>query len=450
MIYTDIIKVSKYTEIRKCVYFCESLLYKGFIELKLSAIGNAIITMEEIVDELKDRNPDLDSFQNSYFDGKQKSIITLKVDKDIYKGNKDDKVLIIQYKIKPLKKVQIFGKQFVKLNKHHCKISYKGKQLNLNAFLDVNYDKLIEIKLIGVNNITNMDYMFSDCSSLVSINISSEWDTSKVTNMVGIFSNCKSLISLPDISKWDISKVTDLSGIFSDCISLQSLPDISKWDFSNVVNINKMFLNCTLLENLPDISCWKTSNIFNMSNAFKNCSSLKSLPDLSKWNISNVKFMNGLFSNCSSLVSLPDISKWDTSNIINISEIFQNCSSLISLPNISKWNTLNIRDISYIFSNCSSLISLPDISKWSFNVEPRINNLFDNCFSLVYLPDISTWNIDNKYDIYYQLLNSECINLSNNIFIQDNLKLKIIRELKINAPTFVPRNRIINNNFNNN
>ena len=434
MIYKDIIKVSKYTNIRNCVGFCESLLNKGFIEFKLSAIGSAIKAMKVIADELMDRNPDLDSYQDFYFDKKQNLVITLKIYKYIYKGNVNDEVLIIQYKVNSCEKIQIFGKQFVSLNKHHCKISYKGKELKLNTFLDINYDKFIEIKLIGFNNITNMDYMFSDCSSLISIRICSKWDTSKITNMARIFNNCKSLISLPDISKWDISKVTDLSGIFSNCISLQSIPDISKWDISKVVNIHNMFLNCSLLEKLPDISCWNTSNIINMKNTFKNCSSLKSLPDLSKWNLNKVNCMNGLFCNCSSLVSLPDISKWDTSNIIYISDIFRNCSSLISLPDISKWNTLNIRDISYIFFKCSSLTSLPDISKWTFKVNPKINNLFCNCFSLVYLPDILNWNIQNKSDIHYQLLKSECVNSINKLSILNNLNSR----LNITAQFFIP------------
>ena len=36
-----------------------------------------------------------------------------------------------------------------------------------------------------------------------------------------------SLKSLPDISKWNIYKVTDMSYMFYECSSLSSLPDIS-------------------------------------------------------------------------------------------------------------------------------------------------------------------------------------------------------------------------------
>ncbi len=65
-------------------------------------------------------------------------------------------------------------------------------------------EKILEIKLFGINNITNMSCMFS-C--------------------------CKSLLLLPDISKWNTSKVTDISSLFS-CCKLSSLPDISKWNTS--------------------------------------------------------------------------------------------------------------------------------------------------------------------------------------------------------------------------
>ena len=45
-----------------------------------------------------------------------------------------------------------------------------------------------------------------------------------------IFSKCSSLLTLPDLSKWNTNNVIDMSYMFLECSSLSSLPDISKWN----------------------------------------------------------------------------------------------------------------------------------------------------------------------------------------------------------------------------
>ena len=246
--------------------------------------------------------------------------------------------IILKYKIDKNSKIKLFGKQFTLNNKDNCQIIYNLKEFELQESLELdnNIKDFLEIKLRGINNITNTRFMFSDCSSLLSISNISNWNTSIITNMSYMFSDCTLLKSLPDISKFDTSNVTDMSFIFSGCKSLLSLPDISKWNISKLHNISNMFSDCSSLETLPDISNWNTSKIRNMSYLFKKCSSLKSLPDISVWNTSNVIYFNYMFCGCSSLSDLPDISKWDTSKVIKMSYMFSDCSSLKSLPDISK------------------------------------------------------------------------------------------------------------------
>ena len=81
--------------------------------------------------------------------------------------------------------LKILGEIFVKNNLDKCKILYKEKQFELKEnFNDINknYDinKIIKIKLIGVNNIINASFMFYKCASLISITDISKWDTSKI------------------------------------------------------------------------------------------------------------------------------------------------------------------------------------------------------------------------------------------------------------------------------
>ena len=313
----------------------------------------------------------------------------------------------INYKVeKNNTKIKLFGYMFVLNNENNCHIIYEDKNYKLMEFLEIKQyekDKILEIELIGINNIIKANDMFYGCISLVSL-----YDIS-VKNMSYMFFGWESLISLPDISKWNTNNVIDMSHMFEGCTSLLLLPDISKWNTNNVTNMSEMFERCTSLKSLPDISKWNTNNVIDMSEMFSGCKSLISLPDISKWNTNNVKNISYMFSLCKSLISLPDISSWNVNNVKNISFLFSSCKSLISLPDISKWNVNNEKDMSYMFRGCESLISLPDISKWNTNNVKNMSEMFSGCKSLISLPDISKWKLNNA--LYMSCMFYECQSL---------------------------------------
>ena len=117
----------------------------------------------------------------------------------------------------------------------------------------------------ATSDLTSMDYMFSDCSSLTSVPL---FDTSNVTNMSYMFYRCSSLTSVP---LFDTSKVTNMNSMFSDCSSLTSVP---LFDTSNVTNMISMFYYCSSLTSVP---LFDTSNVTNMINMFYGCSKLKTI-----------------------------------------------------------------------------------------------------------------------------------------------------------------------------
>ena len=95
--------------------------------------------------------------------------------------------------------IRIFGKEFVNNNKNNCKIIYNGKEYELTETFNIK-DKL-EIKLIGINAISNMSCIFAECENLMSLPDISKWDTKNIINMSYLFYICKSLANLDDISK---------------------------------------------------------------------------------------------------------------------------------------------------------------------------------------------------------------------------------------------------------
>ena len=225
---------------------------------------------------------------------------------NIYTKMNIDEINII-YKVTN-KEVKLFNESFVKKNKNNCKLIINEKEQELkekyNFGLFSSKKDTLKVILKGITNIINAADMFD---------------------------NCKSLLSLPDIDKWDTSNITNMAWMFSNC-SLLSLPNISKWNISNVTNMNHMFYGCSLLESLPDISEWDTSNVKDMSHLFRNCKKLSSLPDISKWNTSNVTNISYMFYGCSALSSLPEISKWDTSKVTDMFNMFYDCKNSLIIP----------------------------------------------------------------------------------------------------------------------
>ena len=193
----------------------------------------------------------------------------------------------------------------------------------------------------NTSKVESMEDMFSWCSSLTSLDLSS-FNTSKVRYMGDMFHYCKSLMNL-DLSSFNTSNVTKMFGMFDGCSSLTSL-DLSSFNTSKVTAIG-MFKGCSSLTSL-DLSSFNTSKVTNMSGMFRDCSSLTSL-DLSSFNTSKVTNMTGMFSGCSSLTSL-DLSNFNTSSVTKYSAysqesngMFYNCSKLITTINIMNANVTN-------------------------------------------------------------------------------------------------------------
>jgi len=97
-----------------------------------------------------------------------------------------------------------------------------------------NKEGLYNIYITYNHLITNMSYMFFDCSSLKEINLSS-FDTSQVTNMSYMFYSCSSLKEI-NLSSFNTNQVTDMSGMFYNCSSLDELN-------TNDEKIKKQFKN---------------------------------------------------------------------------------------------------------------------------------------------------------------------------------------------------------------
>jgi len=161
------------------------------------------------------------------------------------------------------------------------------------SYTTEDYEKIITVDEISYTGLKECDFMFSDCGNLTSVNnVSGDWNN-HITNMGYLFQNCESLTTL-DVSNWNISNVTNISNMFSSCSSLATL-DLSNWNVSNVNDVRYMFDNCSSLATL-DVSNWDVSNVSDMLGMFNGCSSLATL-NVSNWDVSKVSDMSYMFGN---------------------------------------------------------------------------------------------------------------------------------------------------------
>lgn len=229
------------------------------------------------------------------------------------------------------------------------------------------------------SNTNNTNYMFNgsrqtNCKKIKTIKFSKNIDTSNVTNMSYMFNQCTGLTSL-DISGFDTSNVTDMSHMFASCRApaLTNL-DVSNFDTSNVTNMNSMFNDCRYLTSL-DVSNFDTSKVTDMQSMFSGLWALKNL-DVSNFDTSKVTSMYQMFYGCSALTSL-NISSFDTGNVTDMGHMFYGCSPITSLD-ISNFDTSNVTNMQYMFGRSTLRTIYVDRNKW-ITSQANTSNMFYSC-----------------------------------------------------------------------
>ena len=179
------------------------------------------------------------------------------------------------------------------------------------------------LEYLNTEKVTDMRSMFSNCSSLTSLDVT-HFNTANVTNMGYMFYSCSSLTSL-DVTHFNTAKVTDMSRMFYNCSSLTSL-DVTYFNTEEVRNMSNMFDSCSSLTSL-DVTHFNTANVTDMHYMFSNCVALTSLY-LTNFNTEKVTYMYGMFFSCSSLTTIYASSKFVTTQVSNSSGMFKNCEKL--------------------------------------------------------------------------------------------------------------------------
>ena len=139
----------------------------------------------------------------------------------------------------------------------------------------------------------SMEGAFRGCSFL-SVLASDAPNLTNVTVLDYMFVNCNSLTT-PDLSNWDLSNVVQVNSMFAGSMNFNG--NITTWDVGSITNFQDMFLNAQAFN--QDINGWnigeRTTENINMTSMFRNAYSFDQ--DLGDWDISSVNGVRWMFNN---------------------------------------------------------------------------------------------------------------------------------------------------------
>ena len=204
-----------------------------------------------------------------------------------------------------------------------------GSDLSYLCYYMMNLTDISGLTTWDVSNVTDMNFMFSECSQLTNLTPLTNWDTSSVTDMGVMFNNCSQLTDLTPLENWQTGKVTSTRYMFYGCNQLTDLAGLENWQTGKVTGMRYMFYKCGKLTNLTSIANWNTRNVTNMMSMFNGCSSLTNLTSLANWDTANVTNMTDMFEYCSKLADSSAINNWDITKVgkSNFSMMFWECPS---------------------------------------------------------------------------------------------------------------------------
>ena len=220
-------------------------------------------------------------------------------------------------------------------------------------------------------------------------------------------------------------KIKDCAGMFSGCSNLTNI-DLSSFDTKNVTNMSHMFYYCCSLTNI-DLSSFDTKNVTNMSDMFNQCYDLTNI-DLSSFNTKNVTDMSSMFYSCSNLTNI-DLSSFDTKNVTYMSHMFEGCSKLTNID-LSSFDTKNVAGMTWMFNDCSKL-NLVKINNNSLNIIQQLKNyeninIIDQFGNIISNNNFTNNNNSNNFfnNYYMNNFNNNMINnLNNNNMMNNNIKI---------------------------
>jgi len=168
------------------------------------------------------------------------------------------------------------------------------------------------------------------------------------------FAYFNSLESIEGLDYLNTEEVTNMDGMFADCSSLKEL-DLSQFNTENVESMNSMFIYCSNIKKL-DLSAFVTPHVNDMAGMFAFCSSLEEIKFGSTFDTWGVNHMAGMFYYCIQLKTL-DLTSFNVSNVEETDLMFKYCTSLTTIYcKADGWSNPEYLESSNQMFDCEKLV----------------------------------------------------------------------------------------------
>ena len=316
------------------------------------------------------------------------------------------------------------------------------------------------IENLNTDQVTNMNHMFYNCSSLTSLDLRT-FNTKKVTNMDYMFNGCSNLTTIYVSDNWSIENVSSGYATFLDCLNLVG-GNGTAYSSSNttalyaridktgqpgylsvyvepyaVLSGNRLtfyydekrdtrsgtkydipwragyYPGYTGRDGNPNITTVTFDSSFDnyhgltsTSSMFQGLSALTTINNLRYLHTAKVTDMSYMFVGCSSLTSL-DLTNFNTAKVTDMKSMFYGCSKLTNL-NLTTFDTEEVTDMKSMFNGCSNLTSL-DLTNFDTKKVTDMSSMFNGCSNLTSL-DLT--NFDTKKVTDMSSMFNGCSNLT--------------------------------------
>ena len=323
--------------------------------------------------------------------------------------------------------------------------------------------------------------MFSGLRNLATINSLENLNTENVTDMSYMFNNCYSLSSL-DVSYFNTRSVTNMNYMFSGCSSLSTIICPNDWKKDGITSTS-MFIGCNYLVGAisydsskltvdyanPKTGYFSTGGVpyavLNGTTLTFYYDSQKGLREGTTYNIPwgggypgwtrssgnttittvdfDASFANyyGLqsaqcmFFQMTALTAINNLDRLNTDNVTDMSRMFAVCNKLSSLD-LTNFKTDNVTDMELMFVNCSNLRIIYCNDNW-YHTGLSSDDMFNGCSKLgsLALPALDWDKLDANYanpttGYFTQKASSQQGNTNDNLIVglipSNNNKLEIV------------------------
>lgn len=227
-----------------------------------------------------------------------------------------------------------------------------------------------------VSKVTAANSAFEGCFRLQTINLDG-WSLDVITNMGSFHKACRCLKSSDILARINWGTVTRLDYAFSECYALETV-EIDGCDTDNVLTtVASMFANCWSLRQIHMPGMHYTAAV-SMDTMFNACHSLVDL-DVSNWHIDMLRSVSALVSGCYLLKEI-DLSDWtiDDGNLTAKNSVNSMFSDLRSCKVIKGPDGVVVTNgsMNYMWDNCVAEyidVSGIDLSKATNIYVPNTN-----------------------------------------------------------------------------